>query len=89
MFRHTYLQDFPDGSVGKEFACNAGDTGDDSLILGQENHLEKGMATHSTIPAWRIPWTKEPGRLQSIGLQSQTGLIGYTTTASSICSYKK
>ena len=30
--------------------------------LGQEDPLEKGMATHSSIPAWRIPWTEEPGR---------------------------
>ena len=37
--------------------------------LGQEDPLEDGMATHSHIPAWRIPWTEEPGRLQSIGLQ--------------------
>ena len=37
--------------------------------LGQEDPLEKGMATHSSILAWRIPWTKEPGRLQSMGLQ--------------------
>ena len=35
--------------------------------LGQEDPLEKGMATHSSILAWRIPWTEEPGRLQSIG----------------------
>ena len=39
--------------------------------LGQENPLEKeGMATHSSILAWRIPWTEEPGRLQSMRLQS-------------------
>ena len=37
--------------------------------LGQEDPLEKGMATHSSILAWRIPWTEEPGRLQSMGLQ--------------------
>ena len=37
--------------------------------LGWENPLEKGMATHSSILAWRIPWTKEPSRLQSIGSQ--------------------
>ena len=37
--------------------------------LGQEDALEKGMATHSSIFAWRIPWTEEPGRLQSMGLQ--------------------
>ena len=37
--------------------------------LGQEDPLEKGMATHSTILAWRIPWTEEPGRPQSMGSQ--------------------
>ena len=37
--------------------------------LGQEGPLEKEMATHSTILAWRIPWTKEPGGLQSVGSQ--------------------
>ena len=53
---------FPGGSDGKESACNAGD-------LGQEDPLEKEMATHSSILAWRIPWIKEPDRLQSMGLQ--------------------
>ena len=37
--------------------------------LGWEDALEKEMATHSRILAWRIPWTEEPGGLQSIGLQ--------------------
>ena len=37
--------------------------------LGQEDSLEKGMATHSSILAWRIPWTEEPNGLQSIGSQ--------------------
>ena len=37
--------------------------------LGQEYPLEKGMATHSSILAWRIPWTEEPGRLPSMGSQ--------------------
>ena len=37
--------------------------------LGWEDPLEESMATHSTILAWRIPWTEEPGRLQSLGLQ--------------------
>ena len=42
--------------------------------LGQEDPLEEGMATHSSIFAWSIPWTEEPGRLQSTGSQkSQTG----------------
>ena len=37
--------------------------------LGREDPLEKEMATHSSIFAWKIPWTEEPGRLQSTGLQ--------------------
>ena len=40
--------------------------------LGQEDPLEKGMATQSSILAWRIPWTEEPGRLQSMGSKSWT-----------------
>ena len=40
--------------------------------LGQEDPLEKGMAIHCSILAWRIPWTEEPGGIQSIGSQSQT-----------------
>ena len=50
----------------KESACSAGDLG---LILGWEDPLERGMATRSSIPAWKIPWTEEPGGLQSVGSQ--------------------
>ena len=57
---------FPDVSDGKESAFNVGDLG---LIPGLENPLEKGMATHSSILAWRIPWTEEPDGLQSMGWQ--------------------
>ena len=39
---------------------------------GQEDPLEKEMATHSSVLAWRIPWTEEAGRLQSVGSQSRT-----------------
>ena len=42
--------------------------------LDQEDPLKEGTATHLSIPAWRIPWTEEPGRLQSMGLQNQTQL---------------
>ena len=42
--------------------------------LGWEDPLEEGTATHSSILAWRIPWTEEPGGLQSVGSQSQTRL---------------
>ena len=47
---------------------NSPDTVADLRDMGWEDPLEKGMATHSSILAWRIPWTKEPGRLQSMGL---------------------
>ena len=43
------------------------------LSLGQKDPLEESMATHSSILAWGIPWTEEPGGLQSMGLQS----VGY------------
>ena len=46
--------------------------------LGWEDPLEKEMATHSSILAWRIPWTEEPGRLQSTGSQSWTRLSDFT-----------
>ena len=50
----------------KESSCNAGD-------VGWEDPLEKGMATHSSVLAWKIPWTEEPGGLQVKGItQSQT-----------------
>ena len=56
---------FPGGSDGKtKSSCNAGDLG---WIPGWEISLEKRMATHSSILAWRIPWTEEPGGLQSKG----------------------
>ena len=51
---------FPGGSDGKESTCN---TGDPRSIAGGEDPLEKGMATHSSILAGRIPWTEEPGGL--------------------------
>ena len=54
------------GSDSKESACNAGDLGS---IPGLGRSLEEGMATHSSILAWKIPWTEEPGKLQSIGSQ--------------------
>ena len=53
----------------KESACNAGDSGDMGSILDQKDTLMEGMATHSSILAWRIPWTEEPGGLQSIWIQ--------------------
>ena len=49
--------------------ANAGETGVTGLIPGQEDSLGKEMATHSSILAWEIPWTEEPGSLQSKGSQ--------------------
>ena len=49
--------------------ANAGDIEIQVRSLGQEGPLEKGMATHSSVLAWRIPWTEEPGGPQSMGLQ--------------------
>ena len=54
---------------GKEAACSVGAAGDVGSILASEDPLEEGMATHSSILAWRIPWTVEPGGLQSMRLQ--------------------
>ena len=50
----------------KNLSANAGDLG---LILGLRRSLEKEMATHSSILTWEIPWTEEPGGLQSMGSQ--------------------
>ena len=55
----------------KASACNAGDP---RSVLGLEDSWEKEMGTHSSILTWRIPWTEEPGGLQSMGSQSQTQL---------------
>ena len=53
----------PGGSDGKDSACSAVQS------LSQEDLLEEGMATHSSILTWRIPWTEESGRLWFVGLQ--------------------
>ena len=75
LFEHLFLEKgnsfiitkcFPGGSDGKESACNSGDVGS---ISGQEDPLEKGMATHSNILEWIMPRTEEPGGLQSMGSQ--------------------
>ena len=54
---------------GKESTCNAGEWENAVRSLGQEHSLEKGIATHSSILAWRIPWTEKPSRQQSTGSQ--------------------
>ena len=57
---------FSGGSDSKESACNAGDP---SWIPQLEDPLEKGVATHSSVLAWEIPWTEELGGLQFMGSQ--------------------
>ena len=61
-----YSYDFPGGSDSKASVYNAGDPGS---IPGSGSSLEKEIAIHSSTIAWKIPWTEEPGRLQSMGLQ--------------------
>ena len=63
----------------KSLPANAGDTGTQVQSLSQENPLEDGMATHVSIPAWRIPCTEEPAGLQSVGLQSLTRRTNFFT----------
>ena len=58
--------DFPGGSDGKASVYNVGDLGS---IPGSGSPLEKEMTIHSSTIAWKIPWTEEPGRLQSMGSQ--------------------
>ena len=64
--KRVFTCGFPGNSDGKESTCN---TETQVWSLGQEDPLEKGMSTHSSILAWRIPWTEEPDRLQSKDLQ--------------------
>ena len=69
---HIYLASlgcrlgFPGGSDGKESPCNAGDAGS---IPGLGRSPGEGMTVHSSVLAWRIPWTEKPGWLQSMGSQ--------------------
>ena len=73
------------GSDGKESVCNAGDLG---LILGQEDLLEKGMATHSSVLDWRIPCKEEPGGLQFMeSLRVGHDWVTFSATARVICSH--
>ena len=55
--------------VVKNLPANEGDIETGVQSLGQEDPLEEGMAIHSSILAWKIPWTEEPGELQSTGSQ--------------------
>ena len=72
---------FSSGSVVKKLLANAGEAG---LIPELGRSLGEGIATHSSILVWNIPWTEEPGGLQSMGSQSQTWLSDLTTMKSYI-----
>ena len=65
MFTYTYA----DGSLVAQRVESACSAGDPSLIPGWEDPLKKETTTHSSILSWRIPWTEEPGTLQSIASQ--------------------
>ena len=64
---NTVLWGFTAGASGEKPTCHAGDIEMQVQSLDQEDPPKEGMATHSNILAWRIPWTEEPGMLQSIG----------------------
>ena len=64
--------------VVKNPPANAEDIRDAGSTPGSEDPLEEGMETHSSILAWEIPWTEEPGKLQSMGLK-RVGYDGATT----------
>ena len=67
----AYLWGFPGGSVVKNLPVNAGDV---HLIPGLGRSPGEGNGNHSSILAWRTPWTEEPGGLQSMGVQTQHDL---------------
>ena len=75
LYKYIYLG-FPLGSVVKELPCNEGDLGS---ISGLGRYAHRHMTSLFSIFAWRISWTEEPSRLQSIGSQSQTGLERLST----------
>ena len=60
------IMGFPGGTVVKNLPANAGDSGDMGLISGSGRSLEEEMATHSNVLARKVPWSEEPGKLQSI-----------------------
>ena len=64
-----YVTVIPGGSVVKNLPAMKEMQKMKIQSLGQEDPLEEGMATHSSVLAWRIPWTEEPGEVQSIGSQ--------------------
>ena len=76
LYLNRLLRGFPGGSVVKYLPA-VQTTHFQSL--GQEDLLEKEMATHCSTVVWKIPWTEEPGRIQSMGSQSRTQLSNFTS----------
>ena len=75
------MSGFLGDSIGKESVYNAEDSGS---ILGWKEPLKKEMVTHSSTLAWEIPWTEEPGGLQSMGLQR----VGHDLATKALTIYK-
>ena len=74
MASRIFLGGASGGSDGEASACNAGDLG---LFPGSGRFPGEGMAIHSSTLAWKVPWTEEPDRLQSMGSQSWTQLSNF------------
>ena len=70
--------------TNKDSTCNVGDPGQS---LGWEDPLQEGIATHSSIPDWTIPWTEEPGGLHSWGHKESDTTEHLSTAQHSICVY--
>ena len=84
LFRHLdqthFTSGHPHSSAGKEFVCNGEDIGDADSILGLRRSPGEEMAAHSSILAWKIPWTEEPGGLQSLwGLKDSDTMAQLST----------
>ena len=92
MLQFPYLSTgvFHSGSEVKESACNAGDLQEKQVrSLDWEDPLEEGTATHSSIPAWKIPRTEEPSRATVHGVTESRSRLSYTTTSTIICQLKQ
>ena len=77
---NIYIGDFPGGTDGKASATQM-NRKTRVQSLGQEDPLEKEITTHSSTLAWKIPWTEEPARLQSMGLQR----VGHNWVTECVC----
>ena len=69
---------FQGGAIGKELVCQCRRHETWVQSLGPEDPLVEGVATHSSILAWRIPWTEEPSELQSMGSHKESDMIEVT-----------